>query len=373
LVLVGPLADSNAVYYYHYDALGSVVALSDAGGDTVQTYEYSVYGQVAAEDPNHPNPYMFTGRRFDIEIGLYYYRARYYDPYTGRFLQTDPIGYGDGINWYSYCGNNPLGRIDPSGLAWVAGDWADPYAVFEVKIAFYDGGDQTNGAVFLECADDDNYFDIAIDIRLGEQYGYDDSWSGGTFGYFTDFIIRLLGHPEDLGLDATDYQAYLEANPGDYSKFKITDVYIFDHGNKQGDAIEIGDRWLRSGSTNLAAFCTGMGQALTNPDATIHFRNCNVANKNARGQRPFLTELATLTGHNVTGVEGSPYMLTLDVPFTNIIIATIPRSGPDYSFPGLYQATPDGTVTTLWKREITARMNSFGIPIPVNPWGPQPY
>jgi len=111
------VADSNAVYYYHYDALGSVVALSDAGGDTVQTYEYSVYGQVAAEDPNHPNPYLFTGRRFDIEIGLYYYRARYYDPFTGRFLQTDPVGYGDGMNWYAYCKNNPLALVDPLGLA----------------------------------------------------------------------------------------------------------------------------------------------------------------------------------------------------------------------------------------------------------------
>lgn len=105
------VADSNAVYYYHYDGLGSVVALSDTEGDTVQTYEYSIYGHVAAEDPNHPNPYLFTGRRFDVETGLYYYRARYYSPYIGRFLQTDPVAYG-----YAYCGNNPVGCVDPSGL-----------------------------------------------------------------------------------------------------------------------------------------------------------------------------------------------------------------------------------------------------------------
>jgi len=55
----------------HYDGLGSVVALSDAAGDTVQLYEYSVYGQVAASDPNHPNPFLFTGRRFDTDTGLY--------------------------------------------------------------------------------------------------------------------------------------------------------------------------------------------------------------------------------------------------------------------------------------------------------------
>jgi len=92
------LAESET-YYYHYDALGSVVALSDSSGDTVQTYQYSVFGQVAVEDIDHPNPYMFAGRRFDIEIGLYYNRARYYNPYMGRFLQTDPIGYGGGMGF----------------------------------------------------------------------------------------------------------------------------------------------------------------------------------------------------------------------------------------------------------------------------------
>jgi len=112
------VVDSNSVYYYHYDGLGSVVALSDSAGDTVQTYEYSIYGQVAASDPNFlDNPYMFTGRRFDIETGLYYYRARYYNPHIGRFMQTDPVGYGDGINWYAYCRNNPLSFLDPSGYA----------------------------------------------------------------------------------------------------------------------------------------------------------------------------------------------------------------------------------------------------------------
>ncbi len=110
------VADANATYYYHFDALGSVVALSNAAGDTVQTYEYSVYGEVAVEDANHPNPYMFAGVRYDIEIGLYYNRARYYNPFTGRFLQTDPIGYKDGMNMYRYCKNSPLTLRDPSGL-----------------------------------------------------------------------------------------------------------------------------------------------------------------------------------------------------------------------------------------------------------------
>ena len=105
----------SATYYYHFDGLGSVIALTNSSGTTAVLYEYSVYGQVAASDPNHPNRFMFTGREFDKETGLYYYRARYYNPEIGRFLQTDPTGYGDGMNLYRYCRNNALNLRDALG------------------------------------------------------------------------------------------------------------------------------------------------------------------------------------------------------------------------------------------------------------------
>jgi RHS repeat-associated protein len=103
-------------YYYHFDGLGSVTALTNSSGTTVEVYEYDVYGRVGASVPAHPNRIMFTGREYDKETGLYYYRARYYNPQIGRFLQTDPVGYGAGMNWYAYCGNSPIDRTDPLGL-----------------------------------------------------------------------------------------------------------------------------------------------------------------------------------------------------------------------------------------------------------------
>jgi RHS repeat-associated protein len=105
-------------YYYHFDALGSVVGLTNSSGNTVEVYEYDVYGRLGATDASHPNRILFTGREYDKETGLYYYRARYYNPQIGRFLQTDPVGYGAGMNLYQYCGNGPIGRVDPFGLSY---------------------------------------------------------------------------------------------------------------------------------------------------------------------------------------------------------------------------------------------------------------
>jgi RHS repeat-associated protein len=127
---------ANYMYYYHPDALGSIVALSDDDGEVVEAYSYGPFGEpkvhteagidgkwLTSDDTisQYPvsafdNCWMFTGRQWDYESGLYYYRARMYHPTIGRFMQTDPIGIAGGINIYAYCLNNPVNWVDPWGL-----------------------------------------------------------------------------------------------------------------------------------------------------------------------------------------------------------------------------------------------------------------
>ena len=131
-------------YFYHTDGLGSVVALSQwnsstSQGEIVERYAYDAFGQTKILDSGfsvlsssaYGNPVMFTGRRYDAESSLYDYRARIYSPALGRFLQPDPIGYYDSMDFYAYVNNNPLNWIDPWGLckSGPLGTWENPIKI----------------------------------------------------------------------------------------------------------------------------------------------------------------------------------------------------------------------------------------------------
>jgi RHS repeat-associated protein len=115
---------SSTTSYYEADSLGSITSLSNAAGALAETYTFDSLGKVTASSGSLTNPFQFTGRDYDSETGLRYYRARYYDPATGRFLSEDPTEFDGGVNFYAYVANSSTNLIDPYGLQPQTGGWA---------------------------------------------------------------------------------------------------------------------------------------------------------------------------------------------------------------------------------------------------------
>ena len=144
----------NVVRYFITDHLGSTEALTDASGAIISSTTYDSFGNATPKQaigsaasgtgsaipkqaagsaasstgsaasgagkatPNIATSYRYTGREYDSDTGLYYYRNRWYDPEIGRFISEDPIGFAGGdINLYSYVGNNPQNFVDPFGVS----------------------------------------------------------------------------------------------------------------------------------------------------------------------------------------------------------------------------------------------------------------
>ena len=119
----GPGVDEPVVWYegsgtsdrrwLHADERGSVVAVSDGSGNAIAINRYDEYGIPSSGNIGR---FQYTGQAWLPELGMYYYKARIYSPTLGRFMQTDPIGYGAGLNVYNYVNSDPVNYRDPAGL-----------------------------------------------------------------------------------------------------------------------------------------------------------------------------------------------------------------------------------------------------------------
>jgi len=154
----GDFADTSEVVYYHSNSpIFSVYALTDADENVVERYRYDAYGEASVLDADGSadadgvsdvlNPYVFTGRRRDLETGELQYRNRNMAPLLGRFINRDALQHVDGPNTYEYVGGAPASRIDPSGLATVrcdAGKWY--WAGHVTSASFYLGYSYAQGS-----------------------------------------------------------------------------------------------------------------------------------------------------------------------------------------------------------------------------------
>jgi RHS repeat-associated protein len=105
--------------FYGYDGFGSVRQLTDSTGTVTDTYSYDAWGNSFGSMGSTPNVYLYRGEQYDSDLRLYYLRARYFNPLSGRFLVRDAapgkIKVPQTLHKYVYASANPVNRIDPNG------------------------------------------------------------------------------------------------------------------------------------------------------------------------------------------------------------------------------------------------------------------
>ncbi len=108
-------SDSSGTFMPLRDGLGSTIALVNSSGSVTTSYSFDPFGNTSFSGAGSTNPFQYAGRENELD-GLYYYRARYYDPLLGRFVSEDPIGFAGGMNKYAYVDDSATNDSDPFEL-----------------------------------------------------------------------------------------------------------------------------------------------------------------------------------------------------------------------------------------------------------------
>ena len=215
-------------FFYHPDHLGSSNYITDASGEVYQHNEYFPYGETFVEERNNTEytTYLFSGKELDVETGLYYFHARYYDPRTSVFLNIDPMSdkYPHQSN-YTYCSNNPIMRIDPDGRT----DFFDNDGI-------YLGNNGVDDGKVSVVIDKSRLFDYLTNRKENVNWG----------GTLSDSQIRLfenLSNEVDMDSDL-GYMiraVYAEMRGGDDNAKSIVAESIYNRSQMEGKAYEKAD------------------------------------------------------------------------------------------------------------------------------------
>ena len=246
--------------YYHQNSLWSVAAITNSATTVVERYSYDAYGfptitdavgnQVPVFDIDRPrsaigNPWMFTGRQLDEETGIYFYRARYYDPIKGRFLQRDPSGYVDGMNLYEYVRNNPTNRTDPSGnFAFalyylgkaVAGHVVNKTNIWnqnKVEIPWGSIDDEISRNSRFEAKGDRDQRTGPLCVTKNLTWDKGGKWCGMLFGFF-GFEYKVIFKWTTNGCDVLGGTIELPAQADDTGAIQVTGMSVADAGTNPG-------------------------------------------------------------------------------------------------------------------------------------------
>jgi RHS repeat-associated protein len=271
--------------FYQYDGRGTVRTLTDASGAVTDSYEYDAFGNLISKTGTTPNAYLYRGERYDAAVGLYYLRARWYNPVTGRFMTRDPyqgsVYDPASLHRYNYARSNPANFIDPSGRL-SAGEYGQ-LALNTLKNAYV----LTAYQFVQNCT----IYAIASSVQLvGDNAGFhvDDLWTnfkacGATitvsnFGRAFLANTALLGLGEGLGalgawLDGAEQGAGLEPALDCGLCFAAGTPVHTDHGSVPIERIKVGDKvWAHNEETGANELRTVTAIAPQHRDHLLELR-----------------------------------------------------------------------------------------------------
>ena len=197
---------NNTLYTYRKNIFGDIIAIYQ-GNTKVAEYAYDAYGNCtivfATGNAGILNPFRYRGYYYDSDIELYYLQSRYYDPETGRFINADDVSYLDpetihGLNLYTYCLNNPVMYVDPSGHApWWSWLISGLQVLGGIALCFVPGAQGIGLALFVGGA-----FGLianAVSPAIGQAIGGASSIANGWGAFSTGMSILSLGIPGLIG------------------------------------------------------------------------------------------------------------------------------------------------------------------------------
>jgi RHS repeat-associated protein len=175
--------------FYGYDGFGTVRQLTNLEAAVTDTYEYDAFGNVLNQTGSTPNNYLYRGEQYDSDLGLYYLRARYYNPNTGRFMSRDPEDGKASDPWslhkYLYVGGDPVNWIDPRGRMFES-------AIIEggSKATLVDAALDGLGMVLRKC-----YANIAMSIMYALMASKEPLAWIGTATYLGTCLVKFIPNP----------------------------------------------------------------------------------------------------------------------------------------------------------------------------------